>query len=113
MTNYDELIATYEVDVRFSDVSGMEHLDMLLTRSEIAKGEDYLTTEQRARLAEADKVLLQQTRSFYQAIQRIADLETWRREENVPSTHWWWYLDVLAQLPQLLTREVVLEVRPA
>ena len=113
MTNYDKLIAAYEVDVRFSDVSGMEHLDMLLTRSEIARGEEYLTTEQRARLTEADKVLLQQTRSFFQAIQRIVDLETWRREENVPSTHWWWYLDVLAQLPELPTREVVLEARPA
>lgn len=105
MTNYDELIAAYEVDVRFPDVSGMEHLDMLLTRSEIARGEHHLTTEQRARLTEADKVLLQQAERFYQAIQRIADLEAWRRDESVLSTHWWWYLDVLAQLPELPARE--------
>ena len=101
MTDYDPLIAAYEIDVRFPDVSGMEHLDMLLTRSEIARGEQHLTAEQRARLEEADRVLLQQTHDFYEAIQRIADLDAWRRDENVPPSHWWWYLDVLAQLPGL------------
>jgi hypothetical protein len=75
--------------------SRMEHLDMLLTRSEIAKGEHSLTAEQRTRLAEADKVLLQQAGRFYLAIQKVADLDTWRREEDVPPAHWWWYLDVL------------------
>ena len=103
-TNFDELIAAYEIDVRFPDVSGMEHLDMLLTRSEIARGEHHLTAEQRARLAEADKVLLQQTLHFYEAIQRIADLDAWRRDENAPPSHWWWYLDVLVQVPGLSPR---------
>jgi hypothetical protein len=110
MTDYDKLIAAYEVDVRFPDVSGMEHLDMLLTRSEIAKGEHGLTAEQRTRLAEADKVLLQQARRFYQAIRKVADLDAWRRDENVPPAHWWWYLDVLAQLPELPAREAASEV---
>lgn len=109
MTDYDELISAYEIDVRFPDVSGTEHLDMLLSRSEIAKCETHLTVEQRMRLAEADKVLLQHVRQFYQAIQSIADLETWRRDENAPITHWWWYLDVLAQLPELPAREVATE----
>jgi len=111
--NYDEMIAAYEVDVRFPDVSGMEHLDMLLTRSEIAKGEHHLTAEQRERLAEADRVLLRQARRFYQSIQSIADLESWRRSESVPSTHWWWYLDVLVQLPELPIREPALATAPA
>jgi hypothetical protein len=100
MTDYDELIAAYEVDVRFPDVSGMEHLDMLLTRSQIAGVEAQLTLEQRARLAEADKILLQQAQQFYQAIKRIANLESWRREQPAPPDQWWWYLDVLAQLPE-------------
>ncbi len=113
MTNYDELIAAYEVDVRFPDVSGMEHLAMLHTRSEIAKGEHYLTDEQRARLAEADRVLLQQASRFFQAIQRIADLEAWRRDEDVSPAHWWWYLDVLAQLPELPAREPLIVAAPA
>ena len=105
MTNYDQLVAAYEVDVRFPDVSGMEHLEMLRTRSDIARGETRLTAEQRARLAEADKLLLQQARRFYQAIQRIADLEAWRRQQGTPPAHWWWYLDVLAQLPDLSPQE--------
>ena len=109
MTDCADLIATYEVDVRFPDVSGMEQLDMLLTRSEIAACEADLTIEQRLRLAEADKVLLQNVPRFYEAIQKTVDLETWRRDEKTPVTHWWWYLDVLAQLPQLPTRAVAVE----
>ena len=105
MTDYDQLVAAYEVDVRFPDVSGMEHLEMLCTRSDIARGETHLTVEQRARLAEADKLLLQQARRFYQGIQRIADLEAWRRQQETPPAHWWWYLDVLAQLPDLSPQE--------
>ena len=83
MTNYDQLVAAYEVDVRFPNVSGMEHLEMLCTRSDIARGATHLTAEQRARLAEADKLLLQQARRFYQAIQHIADLEAWRRQHSI------------------------------
>ncbi len=101
MTDYEALIAAYEVDVRYPDVSGMEHLDMLLTRSQIAGGESQLTADQRRRMAQADRSLLRQARSFYQAISRVADLADWRRRERVPPSHWWWYLDVLAELPEL------------
>lgn len=107
MTKYAELIAAYEVDVRFPDVSGLEHLDMLRVRSELARYESDLTAEEQMRLLEADKVLLRQIRHFYRAIHEIADLDTWRRDENIPITHWWWYLDVLAQLPELPTTEIV------
>jgi len=64
-------------------------------------------------LAEADRVLLQQAGRFYQAIQGIADLEAWRRDENVPAAHWWWYLDVLARLPELPAREMATAGMPA
>jgi hypothetical protein len=113
MRDYEELIAAYEVDVRFPDVSGMEHLDMLLVRSEIARGERYLTAEQRVRLAEADRMLLRQVRRFYQAIHRIADLQAWRRGESVSPVQWWWYLDVLAQLPELPAPESAVQVASA
>ncbi len=109
MTEYTELITVCEVDVRFPDVSGLEHLDMLRVRSEIADIEDHLTAEERVRLLEADKTLLRQVRHFYKAVQGIADLEIWRHEENVPITHWWWYLDVLAQLPELPADEIIPE----
>jgi hypothetical protein len=104
MSETDALIAAYEVDVRFPDVSGMEHLEMLLTRSRIAQVEAHLTVEQHTRLSEADRLLLQHATAFYQAIQRVADLTAWRLEQQAPAAHWWWYLDVLAQLPQLPTQ---------
>jgi len=107
MTKYLDLISAYEVDVRFPDVSGLEHLDMLRMRSEIAGYEAKLTAEARVRLLEADKTLLRQVRHFYKAIHEIADLTAWRHEEDIPITHWWWYLDVLAQLPELPAAELV------
>lgn len=109
MTKYRELITAYEVDVRFPDVSGLEHLDMLRVRSEIANYEADLTAEERVRLLEADKALLRQVRHFYKAMHEIVDLATWRRDENIPVTHWWWYLDVLAQLPERPTNEIIPE----
>lgn len=100
-TEINNLLTAYEVDVRFPDVSGMEHLDMLLVRSELARAErnQCLTTEHARRLAEADRILAGQAGRFYQAIRRIADLEVWRQQENALPREWWWYLDVLAQAP--------------
>lgn len=113
MKDYEKLIAAYEVDVRFSDVSGMEHLEMLARRSEIAEGEHELTEEQRGRLHTADRVLVQQARRFHRAIRQIADLEAWRCEEDVPASHWWWYLDVLTELSSTVVKELASEVVPA
>lgn len=100
--SYRELIAAYEADVQFPDVSGMEHLDMLMTRSEIARNELHLSEEERQRVLNADRLLLQQAHRFYESIQAIADLAIWRRDENVSVAHWWWYLDVIVQLPMPL-----------
>ena len=97
--NYKELIATYEMDVQFPEVSGMEHLDMLMTRSDIAQNELHLSDEERKRVLKADKLLLRRAKQFYKSIQSIADLSSWRRDESVPAAHWWWYLDIIAQLP--------------
>ncbi len=99
--NYKHLIEAYEVDVQFPDVSGMELLDMLMTRSEIARNEAHLSEEERQRLSAADTLLLRQVKEVYAAIQGVADLASWRRNENFPVTHWWWYLDVVVQLPGL------------
>ena len=113
MKDCEKLLAAYEVDVRFPDVSGMEHLDMLLARSELARCEQQLGSQQRMRLDHADQTLLGQVQRFYEAIQAIADLETWRREQDAPPAHWWWYLDVLAQLPEPLDSEAPPERVPA
>ena len=98
--SYRDLITAYETDVQFPDVSGMEHLDMLMTRSEIAQNELHLSNEERKRVLTADGQLLLQAKQFYKSIQSIADLASWRRDNNVPVAQWWWYLDVIAQLPK-------------
>lgn len=105
----NELLTAYEIDVRFPDVSGMEHLDMLLKRSELARAErdGLLTDEQHRRLVDADRILASQAGRFYQAIRRVADLEAWRQQQDAPPEEWWWYLDVLAQLPQAVAIEAV------
>jgi hypothetical protein len=99
MQDYEPLIFAYEVDVQYPDVSGMEHLDMLLTRSRLAEVEPKLTKEQRSRLAKADKILFSYAVQFYTSIARIANLKSWREQESAPPDHWWWYLDVLAAAP--------------
>ncbi len=100
MTTIEEKLSAYEVDVDFPEVSGMEHLQMLLTRSELYRAGPLLNSEQTTRLARADRKLLQQAQSFYEAIQAVADLTSWREGAGgVTPEHWWWYVDVLAQLP--------------
>lgn len=100
MTSIEENLSAYEVDAAYPEVSGMEHLQMLLVRSELHEAGHRLDSEQKTRLASADRKLLQQAQSFYEAIQEIADLDSWREGAGgVTPEHWWWYLDVLAQLP--------------
>lgn len=100
MTKYEDLVSSYEVDVRFPDVSGMEHLDMLLTRSRIAEVEAVLTPEQQQRVQAADRELMHHADRFYAAIHQIADLAGWREQEGATPAEWWWYLDVLAYAPR-------------
>jgi hypothetical protein len=97
MRDCAELIDSYENDVRFPDVSPMEQLETLLTRSEIAACEADLSIEQRLRLAKADNLFRENAPQFYESIRKVVDLERWRRDENTPEDHWWWYLEVLAQ----------------
>jgi hypothetical protein len=97
----ERVLTAYETDVQFPEASGMELLDMLLKRSEIARADckRLLTEEQRRRLAAADRMLASQARHFYESIRRIADLEVWRQQEGASPEEWWWYLDVLAHTP--------------
>jgi hypothetical protein len=88
-------LLSYETDVRFPDVSGLEHLNMLLNRTEIENSKQLLSGEQLERLAAADQQLAQRITDFYMAIEQIADLAQWRENTDPPPAHWWWYLDVL------------------
>lgn len=99
MQNSEKLLFAYEAGIQDPEISGMEHLDMLLTRSALAVIMMELTDQQKIRLAKADKILATQAVQFYAAIARIANLKSWREQENAPPDHWWWYLDVLAAAP--------------
>jgi hypothetical protein len=99
--NFSKILESYETDVQFPDVSGMEHLDTLMTRSEIAKYEPHFTGTEKERLRKADRLLLQNAKQFYSAIREVADLAIWRADEKAPPSHWWWFLDVVVQLPEL------------
>jgi len=97
--NTEERLYAYEVDVRFPQVSGMEHIEMFYNRSELATLETELSPEQKRRLAKADQLLLRDASLFYDAIQKIVNLKRWREQDNASPDHWWWYLDVLAAAP--------------
>lgn len=98
--NLQSLLESFEADVQFPDVSGMEHLDMLMSRSQIVKYEAHFTGKEKERLRKADRLLLQNAKQFYSAIRQVADIAIWRADEKVPPSHWWWFLDVVVQLPE-------------
>jgi hypothetical protein len=77
----------------------MEHLNLLQIRSKLASLASELSATQHERLQRADQKLLAGANEFLSAIQQIADLSSWRTQEQVPPSHWWWYLDVIANLP--------------
>lgn len=96
----NELLERYIVAVEHPGVSGFEHLDMLMIRDKLAEQEAQLNSEERERLAAADRKLIVQAAAFHTELSRITSLAYERQRRNVPSSHWWWYLDVVAHLPR-------------
>ena len=94
----NRLLVHYAVDVQHSEVSGVEHLEMLQIRDRLAELEPTLTSEEQEALAEADRVLIERVAAFYQELLRFLDLAAYRREHSIPPTRWW-YLDVVSHLP--------------
>lgn len=101
----ERLVIRYVAGVHHPEVSGMEHLNLLQIRSHLADSADELSEAQRGRVRKADQVLFARANDFLDAIQKIADLESWRAQEDVIPTHWWWYLDVIVNLPAQVTSE--------
>lgn len=97
----NELLQAYVVDTQYPDVSGIEHLEMLRRRSELADLEHTLSREERRQLAKADTRLLTHAAEFLAELSRFVDLASERHRLRIPSSHWWWYLDVLVQVPTM------------
>ena len=95
------LLQAYVADTRYPGVSGIEHLQMLRRRSELAKVERTLDYEERRQLAKADALLAAHAAEFLAELSRFADLGQERARLQAHPSHWWWYLDVLVQAPTL------------
>lgn len=95
------LLENYIIDVEYPEVSGAEHLQMLYNRDKLADLEMTLSLEEQERLDEADRRLIQEASHFYAALSSFVDLAVIRRHENISPSRWWWYLDVLSELPSL------------
>ena len=96
----NELLKGYMVDVQYPDVSGIEQHYMLFVRDQLALIKNQLTGEEQAILADADRQLSENAALFLPELSRFIDLADERSKKAIPPERWWWYLDVIAQLPK-------------
>ena len=99
----NKLLNIYKLSLDYPDVSGAEQLEVLAIRDRIATLESSLSSEERKVLFEADRKLITNAASLYREISRFIDLSEHRKQNNISSQKWWWYLDVLANLSNYLT----------
>ncbi|MFZ1508462.1 MAG: hypothetical protein WAV74_16930 [Anaerolineae bacterium] len=100
----NRLLQRYLVAVESSEVSGFEHLDMLMLRDKLAEQNQQLTARERTLLVAADRRLFEQASMFDAALSQITSLAYERSQRNPPPSHWWWYLDVVAGVPKTVQR---------
>lgn len=94
----NELLQTYQISVEFNNVSGAEFLDLLSIRDELT--ELNLTVEEQKLLTKADQILLKHCPLICQELSRFINLSEYRKQQNIKPQQWWWYLDVLVNLPE-------------
>ena len=79
---------------------------MLRLRDKLFDVESTLSLDEKKSLVEADRHLVERASEFYAELSRFIDFEQRRQTQQIPVIRWWWYLDVLAQLPQQLPSKV-------
>lgn len=89
----NQYLKHYATAVTQPNVSGFEHLEMLLVRDKLAESEDRLSGDQRKKLRAADHRLLSNAAAFCRELQRITDLSDERERRQPSAKHWWWWLD--------------------
>jgi ABC-type iron transport system FetAB ATPase subunit len=99
----EELLQTYQINVEYPDVSGFEHLETLQIRDQLALIETELSETEKQQLSLADQLLIKNAQVFYAELSTVIDLKKKRESENISPVSWWWYMDVLANLPQLFS----------
>lgn len=97
------LLNSYLVDVEYPEASGIEQLQMLARRSELAEIEHTLSPLEKNQLAEADRKLALQADKVLTELSRFVNLADERERLQPPANEWWWYLDVLVRAPAVPT----------
>ncbi len=97
----EELLTSYQINVQYPEVSGFEHLETLQIRDQLALIETKLTDEEKQKLSFADRLLIKNAKLFYDELSNLIDLQEKRESAQISPLSWWWYLDVLGNLPQL------------
>lgn len=100
----NRLLQHYLIAVESPEVSGFEHLDMLMLRDKLVEQNEQLTARERALLVAADRRLFEQASVFDAALSQVTSLAYERSQRNPPPSHWWWYLDVVAGVPKAVQR---------
>jgi len=95
------LLKHYLVGTEFPDVSGAEQVEIFQIRDQLASLAPSLSPDEQALLLMADRRLIHQAAQFYTELCRFIDLAQHRQAHIISVDRWWWYLDVLAQLPSL------------
>lgn len=95
----NELLRYYQAAVASPTASGFEHLQMLDIRDDLEAMKSGMSAEELQLLIEADNYLFSHALTFYTELTKITDLTHERLRHTTPPSHWWWYLDVLVQLP--------------
>jgi hypothetical protein len=97
MSDVQQVLEHYVKAVQFPEVSGFEVLELLDMRSRLAVREGELDAAQRAQLEDADDVFLRHAPLFYESVAALGDLNELRHRAGAACSHWWWYLEKLAQ----------------
>lgn len=97
MSEVQRLVQYYVKAVQFPEVSGFEILELLDVRSKLAARESELDAAHRAQLEAADSLFLRNAPLLYESVAPLGDLNEMRRRASVPCSHWWWYLEKLAE----------------
>jgi hypothetical protein len=98
----NQLLENYKIQVDCPDVSGAEHLETLQIRDRLAELEANFSREDRDVLFSADRKLMINIAKIYRELSRFVDLGSYREQWKISPQKWWWYLDVLSNLPTTL-----------
>ncbi len=101
-----DYLETYIAGVQSLKASGFEHLQTLMMRDQLFNSSTRLSLQEKTRLRQADRQLLEGANLFLEALEQITSLTYERQQRNVSSLRWWWYLDVIVNLSLAVDFEI-------